>query len=95
MKIEPLEIKLVKSSKIEDGDIVIIKVNSDDKKNFDSDNIKSLYAQVKKMLGDKNISIYFFPKNFDMDFIKNQIEIIESNKENIQNQAKNENKNDN
>ncbi len=43
------------------------------------------------MLGEKDISIYFFPKHFDIDFIKNQVEIIENNKENIQNQAKTEN----
>ncbi|MEY4370915.1 MAG: hypothetical protein RIQ48_631 [Pseudomonadota bacterium] len=86
MNIEPLEVKLVKSSKIEDGDIVIIKIDSEDKKNFDTDNIKSLYSQIKKMLGDKNLSIYFFPKNLDIDFIKTQVENIESNKDKINNE---------
>jgi spore germination protein GerM len=93
MKIEPLEVKLVKSSKIEDGDIIIVKVNSEDKKHFDQENIKNLYAQIRKMIGEKNISIYFFPKHFDIDFIKNQVEIIEENKENIQTQAKEKNEN--
>lgn len=97
INIESLEVKLIKSSKVEDGDIIIIKVNSDDKKHFDQDNIKSLYAQIRKMLGDKNISIYFFPKHFDISFMKNQIETIENNKNNIEKEIKekNENKNEN
>ena len=84
MNIEPLEVKLVKSSKIEDGDIIIVKVGSEDKKNFDTENIKNLYAQIKNMIGNKDISIYFFPKSFDIDFIKTQISNVENNKEKIQ-----------
>jgi hypothetical protein len=95
MKIEPLEVKLVKSSKVEDGDIIIIKVDSEDKKHFDQENIKNLYGQIRKMLGDKNISIYFFPKHFDIAFMKNQVEIIENNKNNIEKEIKEKNENEN
>ena len=87
MNIEPLEVKLVKSSKIEDGDIIIIKVSTEDKKNFDTENIKNLYAQIKNMIGNKNISIYFFPKNLDIEFVKENIKNIESKKDEIANET--------
>lgn len=90
MDIESLETKLVKSSKVEDGDIIIIKVNPNDKDSFNKETIHKLYSQIKQMLGNKNVAIYFFPKNLDIDFIKTNIQNIESNKENIDNQIKQE-----
>ena len=90
MNIESLEIKLLQSSKIEDGDVVIVKVDMNDKKIFEKESIQKLYSQIKNMLNNKDISIYFFPKNLDIDFIKANILNIEKNKEEMNEQIENQ-----
>jgi signal peptidase I len=89
MNIESLEIKLVKSSQIEDGDIIIIKVDDLNKKYFNKENIKNIYDQITNMINKQNLKIYFFPKNLDIEIVKNHIKNI--NEESLEKIQKNEN----
>jgi|688.fasta_scaffold734755_1 hypothetical protein len=70
MKIESIETKLVKGSKIEPGDIVIVKMNSQDRESLSKEEIKSLYKNITSMLGVKDIGMYFFPKDIDLYSMK-------------------------
>jgi hypothetical protein len=72
MKIESLEIKLLKSSEIKDGDIILVKIKDSDKLKLDKDKIKHLYDQISKML-NRSIPIYFFPDNLSIDIIKKSV----------------------
>lgn len=82
MDITKLEINLFKTSEINDGDTILVKIDEKDKSKFTKENIKSLYDQIKKIAG-KDISIYFFPKNLSIDIIKNHVKNIENSKEDI------------
>lgn len=73
MNIESLEIKLLKSSEIKDGDIIIVKINDTEKSKLDKATVKNLYEQITKMI-KKEIPIYFFPSNLNFEIIKNSIE---------------------
>jgi len=86
MNIESLELKLVKSSKIEDGDIIIVKIDDQRRKQLTKEEVKTLYTQITQMIKKDNIGIYFFPKNLDLEFIKNHVNNIESNKDQIEKQ---------
>jgi hypothetical protein len=92
MNIESLEIKLLKSSKIEDGDIVIVKVDNNDKEFFTKDFVKKIYDQITEMLDRKDLKIYFFPKNLDIEIIKNHVKNI--NDESLEKIQTNENENE-
>jgi hypothetical protein len=83
MNIEKLEYKLLKSSKIEDGDVLLVKIDPEEKKKFDKNSIKSLYDDITKMIGKSNVSIYFFPKNIDIELIKNHVTNIERSKDKL------------
>lgn len=72
MNIESLEIKLLKSSEIKDGDIILVKIKDSDKLKLDKDKVRNLYDQISKML-NKSIPIYFFPDNLSIDIIKKSI----------------------
>jgi len=72
MKIESLEIKLLKSSEIQDGDILLVKIKDMDKANLTKDKIQSLYNQISKIV-KKDIPIYFFPSNLSIDIIKKSV----------------------
>ena len=72
MKIENLEIKLLKSSKIEDGDNILVKINDFDKKSLSKDDIKNLYEKISSMV-KKEVGIYFFPANLELSLIKDLI----------------------
>lgn len=76
MNIESLEINLFKASEIKDGDIVIVKIANDQKSKLDKENIKSLYKQITDMT-KKEIPIYFFPANLDLQIIKNTIQMAQ------------------
>lgn len=72
MEIESLEIKLLKSSEIKDGDIILVKIKDSDKLKLDKNKVRDLYEQISKML-KKPIPIYFFPDNLSIDIIKKSI----------------------
>ena len=72
MKIESLEIKLLKSSEIKDGDVLLVKIKDMDKANLTKDKIQSLYNQISKIV-KKDIPIYFFPSNLSIDIIKKSV----------------------
>lgn len=72
MKIENLEYKLLKSSKIEDGDNILVKINDFDKNSLSKDDIKNLYEKISTMV-KKEVGIYFFPANLEISLIKDLI----------------------
>jgi hypothetical protein len=74
MKIESLEINLLKASEIKDGDIVIIKINEKEKEKLDKNKIKHLYEKITQIL-KKEIPIYFFPSNLSVEIIKKSIQV--------------------
>lgn len=76
MKIESLEINLLKASEIKDGDTVIVKINEFERANLDKDKIQNLYKKITDML-KKEIPIYFFPSNCTFEIIKNSIKAQE------------------
>lgn len=75
MKIENLELKLLKSSKIEDGDNILVKINDFDKNSLSKEDIKSLYEKISGMV-KKEVGIYFFPANLEISLIK---ELVKNN----------------
>ena len=72
MKIENLEYKLLKSSKIEDGDNILVKINDFDKNSLSKEDIKNLYEKISSMV-KKEVGIYFFPANLEISLIKDLI----------------------
>lgn len=85
MKIDSLEIKLLKSSEIKEGDVILVKIKESDKLKLNKDNIRHLYDQISKMI-NKSIPIYFFPDNLSIDIIKKSVNMTN-------NTVKNENTN--
>jgi hypothetical protein len=85
MNIESLEINLLKVSEIKDGDIVIVKVNDNQKLNLDKEAIKNLYEKITKMF-KKEIPIYFFPSNVNFEIIKRGIDTVEDSVNKIENE---------
>jgi hypothetical protein len=73
MKIESLEINLLKASEIQDGDVVIVKIKDQEKSKLDKTQIKHLYEQITNIL-KKEVPIYFFPSNLSVEIIKKAIE---------------------
>ena len=84
MNIESLEINLLKASEIKDGDIIVIKVNEDEKSKLNKEIVQSLYMEIKKIINKENISVYFFPKNIDINIVKEHIKNVESEKNKIE-----------
>jgi hypothetical protein len=82
MDIKSLEINLFKTSEIEDGDTILVKIDDKKKSSFKQEDIRYIYDQIKQIT-KKNISIYFFPKHLNIDIIKHHIQNIETNKEDI------------
>ncbi len=72
MKTQSLEKKLLKTSKIEEGDLILIKINSEKKKDLTPDQIKSLYNDMRALI-KKDIPIVFFPDYLDVEIIKQLI----------------------
>lgn len=82
MNIESLEINLLKASEINEGDVVLVRINEEEKSKFNESDIRDLYQKITKML-KKEIPIYFFPKNIDFEMIKKIVlQHQDSNKEN-------------
>lgn len=73
MNIKSLETKIVKGSTIEPGDIIVVKMNSQDRESLSKEEIKNLYKSITSMLGVKDIGMYFFPKDIDLYSIKSLI----------------------
>lgn len=90
MKIENLELKLLKSSKIEDGDTILVKINDNEKNKLSKDDIKKIYKSISDMI-NKQVGIYFFPANLDLSLIKKLIEENSLNDMIKQEENKNEN----
>jgi hypothetical protein len=88
MNIESLEINLFKTSELKDGDTILVKIDAEEKSKLTKDEIQSLYNQLTKIIENKNINIYFFPKNISIDIIKNHVILTEEKKEKIQNNEK-------
>lgn len=82
MDIESLELNLLKSSQINDGDIILVKIDETKKSKLKKEDIQFLYEQIKKIT-KKDISIYFFPENLSLHLIKNHIKNIEESKAKI------------
>lgn len=93
MNIEKLEINVLKASEIKDGDILLIKMEQEEKEKLNKDSIKKLYDQVLGMINKKDISIYFFPKNIDIDIIKNHVKNIEEVKDSFKENQSEQNEN--
>lgn len=72
MNIESLEINLLKVSEIQDGDIIIIKMNEDEKSKLTKDQIQNLYTKLTTLL-KKELPIFFFPSNLDVEIIKKTV----------------------
>ena len=70
MNIESLETKLLKTSKIEEGDLILIKINSEKKKDLTPEQIKSFYNDIKALIKKDDIPIVFFPDYLDVELIK-------------------------
>jgi len=84
MKIESLEINLLKASEIKDEDIILVKVSENEKLKLNKDTVQSLYSEIKKLIKKDNISIYFFPKGIQIDIVKEHIKNIETDKSKIE-----------
>ena len=78
--IESLEINVLKASEIKDGDILIVKMDKEQKNKMNKDDVKNIYDQIVKMIKRSDISIYFFPEDLSIDIIKNNVKMIEDSK---------------
>lgn len=83
MDIQSLEINLLKASEIKNGDILLIRVDDKERNQLTKENVRNIYDQVLKMIKRTDIGIYFFPKNLGIEIIKNHVENIENNKNQI------------
>jgi len=79
MNIESLEINLFKTSEIKDGDTILVKIDTEEKSKLKKEDIENLYKNLKTIIKNKDINIYFFPKNMSIDIIKNHVNLTESN----------------
>lgn len=82
MDIKSLEINLFKTSEVQDGDTILVKIDEEKKSSLKKEDIKFLYDQIRNIV-KKDISIYFFPKDLSIDIIKNHVKNIEDSKEQI------------
>jgi len=80
MNIESLEINVLKVSEIKDGDVLIVKMGTEQRNKMNKNDVKDIYDQVIKMIKRNDISIYFFPEDLSLDIIKNNIKLIEDSK---------------
>jgi hypothetical protein len=80
MNIESLEINVLKVSEIKDGDVLIVKMGTEQRNKMNKNDVKDIYDQVVKMIKRNDISIYFFPEDLSLDIIKNNIKLIEDSK---------------
>jgi len=80
MKIESLEVNLFKASDIKDGDILLVRIDNEEKNNLTKENVRNIYDQILNMTKRKDLGIYFFPKNLDIEVIKNHIMNVEDSK---------------
>lgn len=92
MKIESLEINLLKASQIEDGDIIIVKISKDEKLKLTKENVQSLHKHISEITKKPHIPIYFFPKNVSVEMIKTHVKTIETQRPNLE-QSLNQNEN--
>lgn len=84
MDIQSLEINLLKVSEINDSDVIIIKIDDKEKKLLTKENVQDLYKQVSSII-KKPVPIFFFPKELNIELIKNHIlnpNIIQNNEQN-------------
>jgi hypothetical protein len=82
MDIKSLEINLFKTSEVQEGDTILVKISEEKRANLKKEDIKFLYDEIRKIV-KKDISIYFFPKGLSIDIIKNHVKNIEDSKEQI------------
>jgi hypothetical protein len=69
MKIQSLETKLLKTSKVEEGDLILVKINSEKKQDLSPEQIKSFYNDIRSLI-NKEVPIVFFPDYLDVEIIK-------------------------
>lgn len=78
MEIQNAELSLFKASDIQSGDVVLVRVAKSFKDQMTGDKAQELYKQIKYMIGeDKNVGIFFFPKDLDISIIKGYLEQAE------------------
>ena len=71
MNIENAEVSLLKTSQIESGDVLLVRVSKKIKDSMSAEKAHSLYKQISEMVGpDKKVGIYFFPKDLEISVIK-------------------------
>lgn len=80
MNIDKLEIKLLKTSEIKDGDVILVKISDYEKQKLSKESIKNLYDKISKMVKREDIGIYFFPDNLEVSLIKDLIKNDVTNK---------------
>jgi hypothetical protein len=80
--IKSLEINLLKTSEINDNDTIIVKIDQKEKSNLDKEKISQIYSEIKNMI-KKDIAIYFFPKNLEISIMKQHIQNIEKEKDQL------------
>ena len=84
MNIESLEVSLFKASEIQNGDIILVRMDKEEKNKLTKDNVQSLYKQINAMIKKENIQIYFFPKDISIDLIKKHVETLDINQNKIE-----------
>jgi len=92
MDIKSLEINLFKTSEIQDGDTILVKIDEEKKSKLKKEDIRYLYEQIRN-IAKKDISIYFFPKNLSISIIKNHIKNLEFQNQNIEKEIEENEKN--
>jgi hypothetical protein len=78
MKIKNVELSLLKASQVEDGDVILVRISKAFKEKMTAEKARDLYNQIKSMVAeDKNIGIFFFPKEMELSLIKGYLEQAE------------------
>lgn len=94
MNIKSLEINLFKTSEINDGDTILVKIDNFEREKLKKEDVQVLYDKIKSIV-KKDISIYFFPKNLSIDIIQNHVKNMEDSKESILKEPQKDNNNEN
>ena len=74
MKIENAEISLLKASQIQDGDVLLVRMSKKYKEQMSAEKAHKLFEQIKSMAGDKQVGIFFFPKDLEISIIRDFLE---------------------
>jgi hypothetical protein len=77
MNIENLEVSILKTSEIKDGDTLLVKLTEEQKEAMTKESASALYNKIKSVVGpDKKISIFFFPSSMEISAIRDTINTV-------------------